>query len=194
MIRRPPLRIRRDERGVTIVEFGFVAPVLVLTLIGLFDLGYNLYVSSVMQGALHEAARMATVGDKTPSQIDNHVKERLTDFHPDATIVTDQKSYYDYAGVGKPEKITSDTVPLGEYNAGDCFEDSNGNGQYDLDRGKSGLGNSEDVVQFEVTMSYPAMFPLYKLIGGDQQQVMTASTLLRNQPYAARVSGTTIIC
>ena len=49
--------------GVTIIEFAMILPVLLLLLLGLFDLGYRSYASSVLQGALHEAARMATVGD-----------------------------------------------------------------------------------------------------------------------------------
>ena len=49
-------------------------------------------------------------------------------------------SYYEFSGVSQPEKIVGDTVPLNSYNAGDCFEDVNGNNAYDTDRGRSGTG------------------------------------------------------
>ena len=53
------------QRGATIVEFALVLPVLCVLLLGMLDLGYRSYVTSIVQGALHEAARMATVGGVT---------------------------------------------------------------------------------------------------------------------------------
>jgi Flp pilus assembly protein TadG len=46
---RPVLtRILRDNSGATVVEFALVAPVLLLTLVGLFDLSYNCSPSAPM--------------------------------------------------------------------------------------------------------------------------------------------------
>ena len=45
-------RLRRDRSAVTIVEFAMIAPVMLLLLLGLFDLGYRTYATSVLQGAL----------------------------------------------------------------------------------------------------------------------------------------------
>ena len=73
-------RLGRDESGATIVEFALVLPVLCVLLLGIFDLGYRSYASSVMQGALHEAARMATVGNVNMTQIDARVRQRLEQF------------------------------------------------------------------------------------------------------------------
>jgi hypothetical protein len=187
-------RLSSDARGATIVEFAFVAPVLVLTLLGLFDLGYKSYVSSVLQGALHDAARMATVGDKTTAQIDAAVQARLRAFSRGATITITKKAYADFAGVKVAEKITSDTVPLNVYNSTDCYEDYNGNGAYDTDRGKSGLGNSEDVVNYDITIAYPRLFPLTKIMGLSATDSVHASTVLRNQPYASRSTTVTVRC
>jgi len=187
-------RLAADARGATIVEFAFVAPILVLTLFGLFDLGYKSYVSSVVQGALHEAARLATVGNKTIPEIDTHIQNRLKAFSKNATITITEKSYTDFAGVKIPEKITSDTAPAGQYNVGDCYEDANGNSQYDTDRGKTGMGNSEDVVNYEITITYQRLFPLTKLMGLPSTETVKSSTVLRNQPYAARSTTTNVRC
>jgi Flp pilus assembly protein TadG len=192
--RRPYWRLTGDRSGATIVEFAFVAPVLVLTLLGLFDLGYKSYVASVLQGALHDAARMATVGDRTTAQIDTAVNARLHAFSTGATITIAKKSYSDFAGVKVAEKITSDTVPLNQYNSTDCYEDYNGNGAYDTDRGKSGLGNSEDVVNYDITISYPRLFPLTKLMGLPANDSVHGSTVLRNQPYGSRSAVVTVRC
>ena len=86
-------RLARDERGNTLVEFAFVLPVLAVTLMGFFDLGYRSYVFSIVEGALHEASRMATVGNKTGAEIDAFVASRLSDFSRDATITVAKKSY-----------------------------------------------------------------------------------------------------
>lgn len=195
MRRALPLRsLRRDRRGATIVEFALVLPVLCTLLLGVLDLGYRSYVTSIIQGALHEAARMATVGGVPLTTIQTHVQNRLQRFSNNATINVTTRSYADFTGVGIPETITSDTAPVGTYNTGDCFEDYNGNGRYDLDRGRSGLGGAEDVVFFEVTMTYPHIVPLGRFLGWSNNVTITQNTLLRNQPYAGRSTGVPIVC
>lgn len=189
-----PRGLGADDRAATLVEFGFVAPVLCLTLMGLFDLGYQSYVTSIMQGALHEAARMATIGNKTGAQIDAHVKARLRSFSNGATITAVPTSYDEFSSVKMAEKITGDTAPVGSYNRGDCFLDANRNGSYDLDRGKSGLGASEDIVNYEVTITYQRLFPLSGLLGVPKTQTIKQSTVLRNQPYASRTAAQAPIC
>ena len=186
--------LRRDAKGATIVEFALVVPVLSMLLLGTLDLGYRSYVTSIVQGALHEAARMATVGGVSTSQIQTHVQNRLRDFSRNATITTTTRSYSDYSGVKVAETITNDTAPIGTYNPGDCFQDANGNGVWDSDRGRSGTGNSEDVVYFEVTMSYPHIVPVGRLFGWSSNITTTQNTVLRNQPYAARNNSVTIVC
>ncbi|MDT9599266.1 TadE/TadG family type IV pilus assembly protein [Sphingosinicella rhizophila] len=187
-------RIGKDERGATLVEFAFVAPVLLLTLFGLLDLGYQSYTQSILQGALHEAARMATVGDKTGAQIDAVVVDRLNDVVHGAAPVIEKKSYREFSDVKIAEKITTDTAPLGQYNIGDCFKDANGNGSYDTDRGKGGLGNSEDIVRYEVTLTFPRLFPFPKIIGLSPTETVRGVTVLRNQPFASRATEADPIC
>ena len=189
-----PIRLARDERGTTLVEFAMVAPVLVVLLLGIFDLGYRSYAASVVQGALHDAARMATVGGVTPTQIDARVRQRLNHFAEVGTLTTTTTSYYDFTGVGRPETITSDTAPIGEYNDTDCFEDANGNGEYDLDRGRAGTGNSDDIVRYQISITYDRLFPVAGFLGWPNTDTITANTVLRNQPYAGRSITTEIVC
>lgn len=178
-------RLKQDCRGATIVEFALVLPALCLVVLGLLDLGYRSYVGSAVQGVLFEAARLATVGNKTGDDIDNHVRERLRSFARPDDIVINKKSYYDFTKVKKPEVITNDTLPLGQYNAGDCFRDANGNGQYDLDRGKSGLGGSDDIVHYEIVLTYDRLVPV-SMFGGTDRVRVSSGTSLRNQPFASR--------
>ncbi|MBV9884448.1 MAG: pilus assembly protein [Sphingomonadaceae bacterium] len=195
MTRPLPLRaLRRDSSGATIVEFALILPVLCMMLLGTLDLGYRSYVNSVVQGTLHDAARMATVGNVSTATIQTFVQNRLQAFSRNATITTTTRSYSDYSGVKVAETITQDTAPFGQYNPGDCFQDANGNGVYDTDRGRSGTGGSEDVVYFEVTMTYPHILPVGKLFGWNTNVTTTQNTVLRNQPYAGRTNSSTIVC
>ncbi len=187
-------RLGRDARGVTIVEFAAVLPVLLLLLLGLFDLGYRSYAQSVMQGALHEAARMATVGGFTNEQIDARVRERLATFMEGAELETRTQSYFDFIGVRQAERLTDDKNGNGQYDPGDCYEDANNNGRFDLDRGRDGTGNAEDVVRYEVTLRYPRMFPVGKLLGWSEDVTIVSNTMLRNQPFAARPTGVVERC
>lgn len=190
MRRLPPLlllrRLGRDSRAVTIVEFAMVAPVMLLLLLGLFDLGYRTYASSVLQGSLHDAARMATVGGYSMTQIDGRVKTRLSNFATTSTVTTAAASYYEFSGVSQPEKIVGDTAPVNSYNPGDCFEDVNGNNAYDTDRGRGGTGSADDIVRYRVTISFQRVFPLGYLLGWSNTQTLSQETVLRNQPYAGR--------
>jgi Flp pilus assembly pilin Flp len=190
------LPLRRDERGATIVEFALILPVMCMLLLGVIDLGYRSYVTSIIQGALHEAARMATVGGVPTAAIETHVENRLREFSNGATIRTSTRSYAEFTGVKQPETITNDTAPFGVYNPGDCYQDYNNNSQFDLDRGRGGLGGAEDVVYFEVEMIYPHIVPIGSFLGGtwSDDVTITQNTLLRNQPFAGRNTGVTIRC
>ena len=50
-------RLKRNNDGVTVVEFALITPVLLTLLLGAFDIGYSLYARGVLQGAIKKAAR-----------------------------------------------------------------------------------------------------------------------------------------
>jgi Flp pilus assembly protein TadG len=180
-------RLPPDEGGATLVEFALILPVLCVLLLGIFDLGYRSYASSVIQGALHEAARMATVGNVNMTQIDARVRQRLSNFAGSrATITTATESTYDFGSVRRPEKLLIDTAPVGSYNQGDCWEEVTGNTTRDANRGQNGQGGADDIVRYEVTMTYPRIVPIAGLIGWSNNDTIVASTVMRNQPYAGR--------
>lgn len=185
--------LRRDARGSTVIEFAIVAPILCMSLMAFFDFGYNIYAESVMEGVLHEAARGATVGNVTGDEIDAFVERRLLVFAHNADLTIEKNSYSEFSRVKNPEKLARDrTAPWGVYNRGDCFEDSNPNGSFDLDQGRAGLGGAEDIVNYEVTMTYDRMFPISGFLGISPTKTIHVSVPLRNQPFAARNQVTTI--
>ena len=187
MIGRTPLRLLAgDVRGATLVEFAFILPALSVLLLAIFDLGYRSYVTSMIQGSLHEAARMATVGGVTPTQIDTHVRDKLESFSQGSTINITTKSYHQFAQVSQPEPFTVDNAPMNTVNPGDCWLDYVPNGTRDLDRGRSGVGGADDVVLYTVTMNVPRLFPIDNFLPWGSSETITQSTVLSNQPYAGR--------
>ena len=194
MTRRLLNRLRGDARGATLIEFAIILPALVIMLLAIFELGYRSYASSVLQGALHEAARMATVGGISQAQINDRVRARLSNFTNHGTVTITTSSYYDFAGVAMPERITSDTTPIGTYNIGDCYEDANNNGTYDLDRGRSGTGGADDIVRYQVSFTVPRIVPIHRFLGWTATETISGNTVLRNQPYAGRSNATVVRC
>lgn len=182
----------RDSRGAAAVEFGLVTVPLIIMLLALVDLGFRSYISSQLQGTMDQAARKVTIGGVSTTTVTNFVSDRIRRILPGATVVVVPKSYDDFSDVEKPEPITTDTAPIGTYNPGDCFTDLNGNGVWNSDGGQSGNGGGDDIVYYTATVSYPALMPLRKLLGWSATETVTATMMMRNQPYAAQPQPATI--
>jgi len=180
-------RFRKDRRGAAALEFALVAGPLCLTLLALTDLAYRVYVTAVVEGTVHRAARLATVGDKKGSDIDDYVREQLSRF-TSSEIQISKTNYYEFSGIGKSEKLVTDTPPLGIWNIGDCYEDLDDDGQWDPVAGRDGLGSSDDIVYYRISFTYPRLVPLGILLGWSNEQTVEANTVMRNQPFASQAA------
>ena len=173
------------------LEFALILPVLCALLAGGFELGYRAYVNAILQGALLEASRQATVGDRSGAQIDKTITDRMATLSGSISIQSIKKeSFYNFSNVGKPEKLTFDRNGDGVYDsAQDCYEDANNNGAYDI-KTNSGIGTADDIVRYTVSLQYPSIMPVGSLFGWGSQQEITTSTVLRNQPFTSRAMPT----
>ncbi|MXP46588.1 pilus assembly protein [Altererythrobacter luteolus] len=183
MIRRSLQDLRQNESGVSIVEFGMIAPVLSLMLIGLFDLSYNMYSNTMLHGAIQQAARGSTIEGAVASGIDARVTAAVRDVVPNANLSFSRTAYANFTDVQQPEDY-SDLNGDSTCNDGEPYEDANNNGRWDADRGTAGMGGARDAVLYEVTVTYPRMFPLAPFIGVSETVSTKASSVLRNQPYS----------
>lgn len=174
--------LRRDREGATFVEFALISPVLLIALMGAMDAAFNAYTSMVLRGAVADAARDATIEAADSGALDVAVTNQVRGVLPTAQFAFGRKSYDSFSTVGTPEDY-DDLNTDGACNDGEPFEDANGNGIWDADRGKTGNGGARDVVEYRVTMSYDRLFPAPELIGMPAQFSVTATTLLRNQPF-----------
>lgn len=186
MIGRLSRRLRRDRRGVTLVEFAFVCPVMLLLIMGLMDFGFRLYVQSILTGAMQRAGRDAALetGATRAADLDNAVLNAVRGVVSNATFTSSRESFSDYGSI-RPEEFT-DSNSNGIRDAGECYSDVNNNNGWDANPGRAGLGGANDAVVYTMTISYPRLFPLEGWLGWTGDQELTSRTILKNQPYATQ--------
>jgi len=181
-------RSARCRRGTAVMEFALVAPVAVLSIIGLFELSMIMFVQSLMEGGLREASRFGITGYIPPGTTR---EERILEIVADNTIgLVDMDTvdvttmvYPSFGDVNQPEPFTDENAN-GTYDAGEDFTDSNGNGQWDADMGAAGIGGPGDIVRYTLTYAWPLLTPiLSSVIGTDGKITLSASVAVRNEPF-----------
>ena len=194
MIAAPARLVRRlahDVRGLAVIEFAMVVPVMLLVIMSLGELTYQGYVQSVLTGAVQKAGRYSTIqgaGTQT-GQIDTVVMQQVLQIAKNATYDSKRSSYSNFSAVG-PEPFV-DTNNNGVYDAkSDCFTDINGNNTWDADPGTSGQGSANDVTVYTIHVYYPRLFPIATMIGLSPTATLTGMTVLKNQPWATQSAFT----
>ncbi|MEG3086111.1 TadE/TadG family type IV pilus assembly protein [Sphingomonas sp. PB4P5] len=194
-LRRRLRRLHRDTSGVTAIEFAFVAPVMLLLIMGLGEMMYQEYVQVILNGSVQKAARDSAIqgGAENTTAIDAAVITMISTIakttsqscvaSPAArTWCSSRKSYAQFGNI-KPEYIY-DTNANGVLDGKECFDDVNANKTWDADPGIAGQGGANDVTLYTMSVTYARLFPVAKMIGLSDQQTLTSTTILKNQPYA----------
>lgn len=79
--------MRRDEEGAVAAEFAFLAPVLILLLVGIVQFGLAMYRVSMVESATREGARVASIGADL-TDVTDRVHAAATGFTPEELAVT----------------------------------------------------------------------------------------------------------
>ncbi|WP_380784297.1 TadE/TadG family type IV pilus assembly protein [Sphingomonas sp. R86520] len=199
-------RLVEDLCGATLIEFALICPVMLLMVMGLGDLLYRAYAQSILTGSVQKAARDSAIegGASNAATIDgqvitlmkpliNNLTNNCASSVSTGTWCATRKSYDSFGEVA-PEPFT-DTNSNGVRDPGECYTDENGNGAWDADPGLNGQGGASAVTLYTMTITYPRMFPVAGLMKLSPMQTITASTLLKNQPYAGQtVNVNATIC
>jgi hypothetical protein len=98
---------RRAGRGQALVEFALIAPLFILILVGIFDVGRLVYAYHTANNAAREAGRQATV-----DQTESHVQERAAQ-HAVSLGVDPDDVMVDYRDPATPEAAGSCDSELG---------------------------------------------------------------------------------
>jgi Flp pilus assembly protein TadG len=189
----------RCARGVTVIEFAMVAPVLMLLLMGLFDIAHTVYVKSELTGLVQKAARDSTLQDQSTlagqTALDADVINQVKVLAPGAQVTAVRRFYRNYTdATARVPENWGDTDHDGRCDNNESYTDLNGNGVWDADGGDGGStsqtpgGGAQDRTIYTVKVSYPRLFPLWKFIGMTSQATLVATTILSNQPYADQSS------
>ncbi len=178
-------KLLKREDGATLTEFGLVAPIFIMMIMGVFDMAHSQYTRGMMNGAMQAAGRDLTLESAGSQQtaIDQRVIDRVKNVIPDnAEIRLEKLSHFEFRDIGEAEEF-NDEDGDGICNNNEVFEDANDNGQWDSNRGEEGIGGARDAVLYTAVVSYDRLFPMYGLAGMPQRVTLRASTVLRNQPY-----------
>jgi hypothetical protein len=183
-------RIRHDSAGVTLVEFALVAPVMLVMICGLLELGYVAFARSTLESAILDASRRARVA-QCPGEAATLIEQELDDrmaiviSHDGAPPVLTVRSYgSEFGNVGTPEPF-NDLDASGSFDPGEPYSDINGNGEWDADMGKAGsYGGYGDVVQFTATFNVASLLPFMaaRINGNAGYYRIVAETVVRNEP------------
>lgn len=195
-------RLAKDESGATLIEFAIILIPLCIVLLGGLDLAYQSYVRSVMQGALDDIARRASV--EAPSitcgtgtievRVECMIKEKVNNVARQGEYDVKIKNFYQFSGVGRSEKLTTDKLTVGVYDPGDCWEDVNNNGNFDqsTSSGRTGVGGADDIVFYEVNLKMPRITGITSFLSGGPNYDITARSAVRNQPYKTQTTPPTV--
>jgi Flp pilus assembly protein TadG len=188
-------RLGRAERGATLVEFALVLPVMLTLIMGLGELTYQGYVQSVLSGAMQKAGRDSSIQGADPSTIDAQVLAQVQTVAGRATLSpAPTRKNYDQFGYISGEPFTDTAAPSkwadGICDNGEPFLDTNGNGKWDADVSGSGQGGANEVTVYTISITYPHIFPVVRWFGWSATQTISATTILKNQPYASQTIST----
>jgi Flp pilus assembly protein TadG len=181
--------LARHRGGAALTEFALVLPVMLLMGMGLCEMAYQAYMQAILTGAVQKAGRDSTIEDANTDTIDNAVLQAVKNINGNADFVAGyplRKSYASY-GYASPENFV-DGNGNGQRDSGECFTDVNGNGIWDADPGVSGNGNAGDTVLYSVSITYTRLFPLGVWMGWSKTATLSASTMLKNQPWAVQTT------
>lgn len=87
--RRSPRSLAADASGASAVEFGMIAPLLVILLFGICQAGWALHCASSVRYALDESARVVSINPQiTAADVEAAMRERLEAFADPAISVS----------------------------------------------------------------------------------------------------------
>tara|TARA_R110000868_G_scaffold155062_3_gene381473 strand:+ start:2354 stop:2971 length:618 start_codon:yes stop_codon:yes gene_type:complete len=198
-----PRRLSADQSGISATEFGLIAPVFMLLMFGVLDLAHTLYMQSVLQGVMQEAARDSSLesGGTVANQaaMDAAITQQVKRLASSAEVEISRTNFRDYTKAAAREKEPFTDATSGFYANGVCdhgepYEDNNNSGTWDIDNGRSGQGGAKDTTILSAEVDYPRLFPFMTSIGLPANVTINASTVLVNQPFGDQAAITVRNC
>jgi len=196
-------RLRDDRRGVAALEFALLMPPFLMLLMGSLDIAYQAFVRSTAQGAVETLTRSATIQGADDTAIQQKLTATIRQVAPTATVAVTRGSVSRFSNFGSMERLTLDlnnngvldgpvdTDGNGVPDKSDCWEDIDDNGaRNSVVIGKNSIGGADDIVRYNVEVSFNRLFPVWKLFNMPMEISVSAATLVRRQPFEAQRAAT----
>lgn len=158
-----PRRFRDDRCGATALEFGLIAPALIMTVLALVDVMVTLTVDLAMSSGMQDAARSGSLGT-TPAT--GTRESAIT-----AAIVARAAGLIDQTAL---------TVALRTYGSGTPSDYTHRNGSSTV---STGAGSSRQVVQYSVTYVQQLLTPLAMAFQGATSVTHNSVIVVQNEPF-----------
>jgi Flp pilus assembly protein TadG len=187
-LRRRLARFGVDRRGSAMVEFALGLPVLMMVLVGVFEVCMLVFANVLLEGGVRAAARYGITGREVggasrEEQIANIIAEESLGLL-DVRITGIETFVYDsFDEIGSGEEYV-DANGNGEWDPGETFTDANGNGIYDAEPGTPGAGDGSQVVLYNVSGEWQTFTPFIGHVMGNNGSVpLRASVAVQNEPF-----------
>jgi hypothetical protein len=193
-------RLLGDRRGASAVEFALVAPLALAITTAAFE-GFTLHAAGIaLERGAAAAARAGAIGRGDRATV---VRETLIAHvcPPDGAICylsgralppgddgvasplrITFRAFGDPRVIDTPEPFADTDPPNGRRDPGETFVDVNGNGVWDVDLSRAGLGGPGDFVTYEATMLQPIRHPVLQAALGAEIERAVVFTV-RNEPF-----------
>ncbi len=194
--------ILRNTQGAALVEFALIAPMFILIMFVVFQIGMIGWAKSTLETAVRDAARFAITGEKgtaatREASIIAGIDERMSSFQRrlGQPITVTTRVYPTFEDIAQPEKIVMDANANGICESGDQYVDFNGNGVRDADMAKTGYGGPNDVVIYTATFPLEALLPLNTgAFNLGQVFNLKAQAAVQNEPFGSLISPPVLTC
>jgi Flp pilus assembly protein TadG len=104
---------RKKRRGAAAVEFALIAPLFMLMVLGMIEVGRAIMVQQILTNASREGARRAVLDGATDTEVESFVNTYLNNASlPSATVTFPQGKPQD-AGFGAPVEVRV-SIPFGQ--------------------------------------------------------------------------------
>ena len=181
-------QLLKEQKGVTTIEFAFVAPALFLLVAAIMEVSLIFFALSTMEGAAYMASRAGKTGyiatESTREEtILGILDQRMGALFDTEKITVETLTYnqFDQIGEGEPFiDVNGNSIREESEN----YTDVNGNGQYDLDMGIAGMGNASQIVVYVINYPWPIATPIMgQWFGEDGIINLTARAVTQNEPF-----------
>jgi hypothetical protein len=179
--------ISSDQSGIAALEFALIAPVFFIMMMGIIEFSLIMFTLATMESATNITSRLGktgytALGSTREEQIVQNVKDKTAGLLDPNQIAIDSKSYSNFNNIGQPEPCISPPTTPCPGTPGVHFSDVNGNGTWDADMGKAGLGGAGDVVVYTVSYPWTVQTPFVNQVIGSIFTI-TVRSVVRNEPF-----------